>query len=171
MQILTFHGEVNSPEVVNAEFHASGSLAVMAHRLEMEGAKILSRNSNDFRFRGGLGAKFIASKWSFLLSISSGEIKVFAKDKRVFASYKIRFDEWALIVLVVFIVIGLIMMYSFAQASTGTAFMSNLYCLAILFVLSLCYFGVSSALATGKFRDLLHSCLIESNQAMPDYKP
>jgi cbb3-type cytochrome oxidase subunit 1 len=169
MQVLTVHGEIHTPEVVNAEFHATGSLAVIAHRLEMEGAKILSRNSSHFRFRGGLGAKFIASKWSFLLSISSGEINVFAKDNRVFASYKIRFDEWVLIVLVEFIVIGLIMMYSFAQDSTNNAFISNLYCLATLFILSLCYFGASSALAAGRFQELLRSCLIESNQAMPDY--
>jgi hypothetical protein len=169
MQVLTVQGEIKTPEVVNAEFHATGSLAVIAHRLEMEGAKILSRSSSHFRFRGGLGAKFIASKWSFLLSISSGEIHVFAKDSRVFASYKIRFDDWALIVLVEFMVIGLTMIYAFAQDSTSNAFMSNLYCLAILFLLSLCYFGASSAMAAGRFQELLHSCLIESNQAKPDY--
>ena len=169
MQILTVHGEVKTLEVVNAEFHATGSLAMIAQRLEMEGAKILSGSSSHFRFRGGLGAKFIASKWSFLLSISSGEINVFAKDKRVFASYKIHFHEWALIVLVELIVIGLITIYAFAQDSTSNAFILNLYCLATMFILSLFYFGASSALAAGRFQELLRSCLIESNQAMPDY--
>jgi hypothetical protein len=169
MQVINVHGEVNTPEVVNADFHTTGSLAVIAHHLEMEGAKILSRSSSHLHFRGGLGAKFIASKWSFLLSMSSGEINVFAKDKRVFASYKICFDEWALIVLFEFILIGFMLTYAFAQDPGSNTFLSSVYCLAMIFLLSLCYFGISSVFAIEKFRGLLHSCLIESNQLAPDY--
>jgi hypothetical protein len=164
MQILTFHGEVATPKVINAEIRALGSLAVIAQRLEMEGAKILSRNSSHISFRGGLRAKFIASKWSFLLIASSGKVNTFVEDEKVVASYKICFDEWALIVLILFIIIGLIFMYSFAQGSADRSYLSNVYCLAPISVLAVGYFGLTALLAITRFRGILHSCLIETNQ-------
>jgi hypothetical protein len=163
MQILTFRGEVHTSQVVGAEFHAVGSLIVIAQRLEMEGAKILSRSSDYISFRGGSRARFIASKWSFLLAVSSGDVNVFAKDEKVVVSYKICFDELALVLLFLFIFIGLIFIYSFAKGTANISYLPNVYCLVPIFMLAVSYFGISSVFAIIRFQRLLRSCLKETN--------
>ena len=166
MQILTFRGEVKTPKVIYPDIHAAGSLAVIAQRLEMEGAKPLSRNSSHFSFRGGLGARFIASKWSFLLVTSSGEVNTFAKDGRVVASYKICFDEWAVLALIPFILCGLIGIQSLTQGTGGASYWSITYCLVTIFVFAMVYFGLSAIFAILRLQRLMLSCLEETNQVI-----
>jgi len=164
MQILTFRGEVKTPKVIYPDIHAVGSLAVIAQRLEMEGAKPLSRNSSHYSFRGGLGARFITSKWSFIYVASSGEVNTFAKDGKVVASYKICFDEWAVIALIPFIMVGLIGLHSFTQGISAALYLSS--CLVPIFVAAIAYFGAGAVFAVLRFQRLMFSCLNETNQVI-----
>jgi hypothetical protein len=162
MQIFTFCGEVSTPENVNTEFHKTGTLALIAQHLELEGAKPISRSLSHFSFRGGFGARFVRfiPLWgSILLFVSSGEVNVFARDEKMVVSYKICFDEWALSVLLLFAIIWL-------AATNNSSYFSNGICFTQFLGLAICFFGAGSFITIIRFRRILHSSLRETNQLL-----
>jgi hypothetical protein len=150
MRNIAFRGSIRIPVSGNGELQAQRILAIIAQRLEMEGAILVSRRLNRYSFKAGFRSRpYDSSLVSFIKMMTSGEISISQTGSRQSFVYRICFDELAFVLLGVCAVFGIL--------TLGSALKTQL-------IFSLAFFLIIAFITMLRFHRFLLSCLKEAGE-------